>query len=61
MNEEDRLKGFLDSLSRLSRRYGITVGACGCMGSPWLSKDGKVLALGMTWDKPAGKYRTEER
>jgi hypothetical protein len=27
---------FLQELSELSRRYGITIGGCGCCGSPML-------------------------
>lgn len=55
-SEEDDLEDFLDGLSRLSRRYEISVG-----GSPRLMKDEKVLAQELTWDDRAGKYRTEER
>jgi hypothetical protein len=27
---------FLEELSELTRKYGITIGGCGCCGSPWL-------------------------
>lgn len=29
-------EAFLKELSALTRRYRISIGACGCCGSPWL-------------------------
>jgi hypothetical protein len=35
--EKDNVKEFLRELSKLSRRYKISIGGCGCCGSPFLS------------------------
>jgi hypothetical protein len=58
VNEAEAMKVFVSGLNRLSRRTGIAVGACGCLGSPWLSDErGAVKATELEWDKSAGKYR----
>jgi len=36
MNEEDRINGFLVELGHLSEKWRITIGGCGCCGSPYL-------------------------
>jgi hypothetical protein len=40
------MKNFLTELTQLTKKYKITIGACGCCSSPWLFsepelKDGK--------------------
>lgn len=34
MNNKER--AFILELTRLAREYGITIGGCGCCGSPWV-------------------------
>ncbi len=36
------IDGFLRALTKLTKRYGIVIGGCGCCDSPWLAVDGKV-------------------
>lgn len=53
----DDLKGFLRDLSRLSRRYGMYIGGCGCCGSPYLArKNGDVVSKELSWKTESGKY-----
>lgn len=33
---EENVKEFLKELSKLSRRYKVTIAGCGCCGSPFL-------------------------
>lgn len=33
---EEREKEFIKDLTKLSRRYGVQIGGCGCCGSPFL-------------------------
>lgn len=35
-DQEQRLKLFLNDLNKLTNGYGISIGGCGCCGSPWL-------------------------
>lgn len=35
-DQEQRLKLFLSDLTKISNEYGISIGGCGCCGSPWL-------------------------
>ena len=39
--EIDVVKEFVRELSKLSRRHKISIGGCGCCGSPFLSPMGK--------------------
>lgn len=48
---EERQSQFLKELSALSRKHKITVGGCGCCGSPWLHHDSKLRG---------GKYEIDE-
>jgi len=34
--EETKQEEFLKELTKLSLKYGITIGGCGCCGSPYL-------------------------
>lgn len=36
-------KQFLRELTKLSKKYGFTIGACGCCDSPWISGSGVWL------------------
>jgi hypothetical protein len=48
-DSKERLKvEFLLELRELTRKYGISIGGCGCCGSPWLDEDADIS------DKRAG-------
>lgn len=42
--EEERQEKFIAELTKLTKKYGIAIGGCGCCGSPWVTptniKDG---------------------
>ena len=39
MNEENpNLKAFLEGLAELSIKHNLTIGGCGCCGSPWITE-----------------------
>lgn len=40
--DETAIREFLLALTELTRKYGISVGGCGCCGSPWLDVDADV-------------------
>ena len=40
MNTKQR--EFIIELETLTRKYGISIGGCGCCGSPWLEDDADV-------------------
>lgn len=42
----------MTTLSALTRRYKVGIAGCGCCGSPFLYKDGKIRG---------GKYEIEEK
>lgn len=48
MDEESTI-GFLTELTALTQKYGITLGGCGCCGSPYLrfcdEIDGKIYSI----------------
>lgn len=37
LHKAKELEGFLKELSAVSNKYGLTIGGCGCCGSPWVS------------------------
>jgi len=46
---------FLLSLRELSLKHGITIGGCGCCGSPWLDGDRLIDSQGAyQYDESAG-------
>ena len=53
--DKQELKDFLRDLTKLSKRTGITIGGCGCCGSPFLVHDGAALD-DLYWDDEAKKY-----
>lgn len=63
MKKED-VEKFLDELTELTRRYKITIGACGCCESPFLldeSRDGRyqVCITEPLPESPSAKATTE--
>jgi hypothetical protein len=38
MLTKEQIEAFLTELTELSRKYGITIGGCGCCGSPSLDE-----------------------
>lgn len=45
---------FLAELTALSQKYNITIGACGCCDSPWLSEGDEKYPTA-----PDGKYTVD--
>lgn len=38
---EEKQEKFLVELAKLTQKYGISIGGCGCCGSPWLAQTEK--------------------
>lgn len=36
----EKIDAFLKELNALTRKHGVTIGGCGCLGSPYMSEDG---------------------
>jgi hypothetical protein len=36
MTERKRLEAFIEGLTELTKKYGLSIGGCGCCGSPWI-------------------------
>jgi Fe-S oxidoreductase len=47
---EDREAEFVKALNKLTKKYGVAIGGCGCCGSPYLhetnAKEGEYLLSG---------------
>lgn len=41
MTEGEKIKAFLDDLTKLTQKHGIKIMGCGCCGSPFLDNLGK--------------------
>lgn len=41
-DNETRKQQFLAELTELTRKHGISIGGCGCCGSPWLNLNAQV-------------------
>jgi len=54
----DRIADFLQELAKLTDKYGIEVGGCGCCGSPWLedTKNRDNLGDELTYDSKTKTY-----
>ena len=54
----DRITDFLQELAKLTDKYGIEVGGCGCCGSPWLddTKNRNCLGEELTYDSDKKTY-----
>lgn len=38
----DNEKAFLKALTKLTKQYNISIGGCGCCGSPWIVHEAKI-------------------
>jgi hypothetical protein len=49
----NRLKNFLTELAELTEKFGLSIGACGCCSSPWITdvKTEKEVANDLYYDK----------
>ena len=53
MNYEEREKEFLKELTKLTHKYRISIGGCGCCGSPALDDTGDVVEVYLPKQDPA--------
>ncbi len=42
MTSEEREREFLAELTKLSQKYGMHIGGCGCCDSPWVAPNSQV-------------------
>lgn len=38
LDDAEKMRAFLKGLTKLSTKYGLVIGGCGCCGSPFVSK-----------------------
>mgnify|MGYP001442366278 CR=1 FL=1 len=48
---------FLFELRELTRKYGISIGGCGCCGSPWLDDNADVSDERAGYSEESGELR----
>ena len=50
---------FLEELSELTKKYNISIGGCGCCGSPYLInlKDKTLIGEYISWDEDEQVYK----
>lgn len=66
-DEQQRKQQFLVELAALTRKHGISIGGCGCCGSPWLNAEadvsdqraGYALCDELKWVAPSDSYNWE--
>ena len=53
----ENLELFLKELTKLSQKYGLKIGGCGCCNSPFIEDfNGKYVMGDLLYDKEKGKY-----
>lgn len=66
--ESDEETKFILELTELTRKYGISIGGCGCCGSPWLDHNEDITdersgyamsSEGLKWVAPSDTYDWE--
>ena len=60
----DKVKEFMEELSKLSVKYGLYIDACGCCNSPWICKPKTkrstgVVADGLYFDEEEKQYKAD--
>ena len=62
MNDKEKLEAFLKELAELTNKYGLSIGGCGCCGSPWIEdiNTREYIDYGLTYRKNTGMYETDE-
>lgn len=50
---------FLQELTKLSKKYNIVIGGCGCCGSPYLDdiKAQELIKTDLCWDNNNEQYK----
>lgn len=56
------VKGFIKDLAKLSRKYNVVIGGCGCNGSPFARELGNIhnSVDCITWNPKKGEYTYDE-
>ena len=55
------LNKFLMELTELTKKYDISIGGCGCCGSPYLKRvdNGKTIGEFLSWNIQEEKYEAD--
>ena len=57
-NTNENLEMFMKELAELTDKYGLSIGGCGCCGSPWIrDTKGTVVADDLYYDRHEKKYK----
>jgi hypothetical protein len=60
--DNKKINSFLNDLTRLSIKYNLYIGGCGCCGSPFISEDSESNYLydNLEYDYELKKYKVED-
>ncbi len=51
------MQQFLDELTKLTQKYGLIIGGCGCCESPWVANlKNEKIGERLEWNKNQQKY-----
>lgn len=56
-DKDARRLAFLLELRELTRKHGISIGGCGCCGSPWLDEEADVKDERAGYTEETGELR----
>lgn len=59
MSTDAKKAEFILKLEALTREYGISIGGCGCCGSPWLDEEADVSDARSGYSVSDGEGATE--